>query len=179
MCTQRWSKPPPGNSEIHFTDGQTWFITWRNKERMGTHAGRTHPRKQAERRWPEPHPESTPHDSSHRTTQSDRNRPVPGGVPTCMLSTVWLFSTPLNSSLPGFSCLWDFPGKNTGVCRHFLLQGSFRPRDWTCISCLLQQQADSLPLEEGHLEILWSWSLTICVLVTEICARQHQLASTH
>ena len=22
-------------------------------------------------------------------------------------------------------CLWDSPGKNTGVCRHFLLQGIF------------------------------------------------------
>ena len=30
---------------------------------------------------------------------------------------------------------WDFPGKNTGVGSHFLLQGSSRPRDQTCISC--------------------------------------------
>ena len=29
-------------------------------------------------------------------------------------------------------CPWDFPGKNTGVGCHFLLQ----PRDRTCISCI-------------------------------------------
>ena len=27
-------------------------------------------------------------------------------------------------------CPWDFPGKNTGVGCHILLQGSFQPRDW-------------------------------------------------
>ena len=31
---------------------------------------------------------------------------------------------------------WDFPGKNTGVGCHFLLQGSFWPRDWTCVFCI-------------------------------------------
>ena len=31
---------------------------------------------------------------------------------------------------------WNFPGMNTGVGCHFLLQGSFQPRDWTCISCI-------------------------------------------
>ena len=29
---------------------------------------------------------------------------------------------------------WDFPGKNTGVGYHFLLQGSSRPRDQTWVS---------------------------------------------
>ena len=33
-------------------------------------------------------------------------------------------------------CPWDFPGKNTGVGYHFLLQGSHPPRGWTCISCI-------------------------------------------
>ena len=33
-------------------------------------------------------------------------------------------------------CPWDFPGKNTGVGCHFLLQGSSWPRAWTCISCI-------------------------------------------
>ena len=32
-------------------------------------------------------------------------------------------------------CPWDFPGKNTGVGCHALLQGPSQPRDWTCISC--------------------------------------------
>ena len=31
-------------------------------------------------------------------------------------------------------CPWSFPGKNTGVGCHFLLQGIFWPRDWTLIS---------------------------------------------
>ena len=31
-------------------------------------------------------------------------------------------------------CPWDFPGNNTRVCCHFLLQGSSQPRDWTQIS---------------------------------------------
>ena len=29
---------------------------------------------------------------------------------------------------------WDFPGKNTGVSCHALLQGSSQPRDWTQVS---------------------------------------------
>ena len=32
---------------------------------------------------------------------------------------------PMDCSLPGSSCPWDFPGKNTEVCCHFLLQGIF------------------------------------------------------
>ena len=31
-------------------------------------------------------------------------------------------------------CPWDYPGKNTGVGCRFLLQGIFRPRDWTHVS---------------------------------------------
>ena len=31
----------------------------------------------------------------------------------------------MDSSLPGYSCSWDFPGKNTEVGCHFLLQGIF------------------------------------------------------
>ena len=32
---------------------------------------------------------------------------------------------PVDSSLPGSSVHWDFPGKNTRVGYHFLLQGIF------------------------------------------------------
>jgi len=42
-------------------------------------------------------------------------------------------------------CPGDFPGKNTGVGSHFLLPGSFRPRDWTHISCLAGE-LDSLAM---------------------------------
>ena len=41
-------------------------------------------------------------------------------------------------------CPWDFPGKNTGVICHFLLQGIFPTLESK--PCLLHWQADSLPL---------------------------------
>ena len=40
---------------------------------------------------------------------------------------------PMDYSLPD-SCPWNFPGKNTEVGCHFLLQGSSQPRDWTHVS---------------------------------------------
>ena len=48
---------------------------------------------------------------------------------------------PLDCSPPRLLCPWDFPGKNTGVGCHALLQGS-RLR----LLCLLHWQVDSLPL---------------------------------
>ena len=47
-----------------------------------------------------------------------------------------------------FLCPWDFPGKNTGVGCHFLLQGIFPAQEWN--PHLFHWQADSLPL--SHLE---------------------------
>ena len=44
-------------------------------------------------------------------------------------------------------CLWDFPGKNTGLDCCFLPQGIFSTQESNL--CLLRWQADSLPL--GHL----------------------------
>ena len=41
-------------------------------------------------------------------------------------------------------CLWDFPGKNTGVVCHLLLQGVFLTQG--LYLCLLHWQVDSLPL---------------------------------
>ena len=42
-------------------------------------------------------------------------------------------------------CSWTFPGKNTGVGCHFLLQGIFLTQGWNlCLLCLLHWQADSL-----------------------------------
>ena len=41
-------------------------------------------------------------------------------------------------------CPWDFPGKNTEVSYHFLLQGVFLTQGSNL--CLLHWQADSLPL---------------------------------
>ena len=35
----------------------------------------------------------------------------------------------MNCSLPGSSCPWDSPGKNTGMGCHFLLQGIFQTQE--------------------------------------------------
>ena len=43
-------------------------------------------------------------------------------------------------------CPWDFPGKDTGVGCHFLLQGIFPTQGSNlCLLCLLHWPADSLP----------------------------------
>ena len=45
------------------------------------------------------------------------------------------------------ACPWDFPGKNTGVGSHFLLQGIFPTQGLNlCLLHLSFWQADSLPL---------------------------------
>ena len=36
----------------------------------------------------------------------------------------------------GLLCSWNFPGKNTEVDCHFLLQEIFRPRDQTSMACI-------------------------------------------
>ena len=53
---------------------------------------------------------------------------------------------PMDCSLPGSSCPWNFPGKNTGVGCHFLLQGIFLTQGSSPhLLGLLHGQADSLP----------------------------------
>ena len=48
--------------------------------------------------------------------------------------------------MPGSFRPWDFPGKNTGVGRHFLLQGIFPTRGSSPhLLCLLHWQVASLP----------------------------------
>ena len=49
----------------------------------------------------------------------------------CVFSGVWLFATQRR-----LVCLWDFPGKNTGVGYHALLQGNCQHTDWNHISCM-------------------------------------------
>ena len=55
-------------------------------------------------------------------------------------------------------CSWYFPGKNTGVSCHFLLQRiSPTRRSNLCLRCLLHWQADSLPLskrQKTHLTLV-------------------------
>ena len=50
----------------------------------------------------------------------------------------------MDCSPPCSFCLWDFPGKNTGVGCHFLLHGIFLTQGSNL--CLLHWQVGSLPL---------------------------------
>ena len=52
---------------------------------------------------------------------------------------------PMDSSLPGSSVSGDFPGKNTGVGCHALLQGFFRTQGSNLSLSCLHWQAGSLP----------------------------------
>ena len=65
----------------------------------------------------------------------------------CVLSHfshVQLLCNPMDCSL----CPWDFPGKNTGVGCHYLLQGIFPTQGFKPhLLSLLHWQADSLPSE--------------------------------
>ena len=61
----------------------------------------------------------------------------------CMLGHVQLFATPQTIACQA-PLSWDYPGKNTGVGCHFLLQGIFMTQGLN--PRLLHWQADSLPL---------------------------------
>ena len=50
-------------------------------------------------------------------------------------------------------CSWDFPGKNTKVLYHFLLQAS-RSRDQTHVSCISRQILNHCTTSEAH-SFLW------------------------
>ena len=51
-----------------------------------------------------------------------------------VLNHIWLFLTPYTvSHQASLKIPWNFPGKKTGVGRHFLLKGSSCPRDPNCI----------------------------------------------
>ena len=61
-----------------------------------------------------------------------------------VLSRVWLFSIPGTTRLLS---PWNFPGKNTGMGCHFLLQGIFQTQTSNlCLLCLLRWWVYSLPL---------------------------------
>ena len=56
------------------------------------------------------------------------------------------FYKPMDCSLPGSSCPWNAPGKNTGVGYHFLSQGIFLTQGLNLhLFHLLHWQVDSLP----------------------------------
>ena len=53
----------------------------------------------------------------------------------CSCSALW----PHGPKSTRLHCLWNFPGKNTGVGFHFLLQGIFPTQDQTHDSCVGRQ----------------------------------------
>ena len=60
-----------------------------------------------------------------------------------MSNSLWFYGLQPSRLL----CPWDFPGKNTRVDCHFLLQGIFLTQGLNpCLLCLLHWQAGSLPL---------------------------------
>ena len=69
-------------------------------------------------------------------------------------------------------CQWDFPGKNTRVGCHFLLQRIF-PTQGSNLQLLhlLYWQADSLPL--SHLGSLKVWTMQNCYLLQMQYVNQH------
>ena len=69
------------------------------------------------------------------------------------LTCIQLFVTPWTVARR-LLCPWDFPGKNTGVGCHFLLQGVFQMQGSN--SHLLHQQADSLPLRNQGRSHKWA-----------------------
>ena len=62
-------------------------------------------------------------------------------------------------------CPWDFPGKNTGVGCHFLLQGVFLTQGSN--SCLLHRQEASLLL--SHLGIPIRIHMCVCAKSLQSC----------
>ena len=64
-------------------------------------------------------------------------------------------------------CPWDFPGRDTGVCYHFLLQGIFLTQGSN--RCLLHWQADSLPLNHlGSPHTVVVKCVCVCVYIIYI-----------
>ena len=62
------------------------------------------------------------------------------------LCQIWCFVAPWTVACQAL-CLWNFPGKNTGVDCCFLLQGFFPTQGWNLrLLCLLHWQVGSLPL---------------------------------
>ena len=80
-----------------------------------------------------------------KNTVTNRN----SGIGMCALSRSVMSDTlrPHGLLSTRLFCPWDFPGKNTGVGYHFLLQEIFLTQGLnSCLLRLLPLQADSLPL---------------------------------
>ena len=79
-------------------------------------------------------------------------------------------------------CPWDFPGKNTGVGCHYLLQGIF-PTEGSnpCLLCLLHWQVGSLPVELSpgrYVSTCLSQSFFLGKIIKILICRPAELALT-
>ena len=63
----------------------------------------------------------------------------------CLHSCVRLFETPIDCRLPGSSVYGIFQARILECISISSPRVSSQPRDWTCVSCLLHWQVDSLP----------------------------------
>ena len=101
-------------------------------------------------------------------------RPPQTSICTCKCACIYSHSTQLSvamNSLARLLCPWDFPGKNTGVGCHLLLQGIVPTQGLNLP--LLYWQADSLPLKAVlsvgkcvHIRMCICaclWSMCVCV----------------
>ena len=82
------------------------------------------------------------------------------------MSTCSIVSDSLGTLGPTrFLCLWGFPGKNTGKVAISSSRGSFRPRDWTRLSCIGRQVLYHWATWEARiLPVKWtkySWNILI------------------
>ena len=72
------------------------------------------------------------------------------------------FATPWTTAPTRLLCPWDFPGKNAGVCCHFLLQGIFPTQGSNPgLLSLLHWQGDSLtlvPAGKPREYCAWIWT---------------------
>ena len=89
-------------------------------------------------------------------------------------SQTWLKQLSSSSRLQPIRlfCPWDFPGKNTGVGFHFLLQGiSPTQRSNLHFLCLLHCQVDSLSLSHLRSHIYLCVCVCVCVRITLLYTR--------
>jgi len=86
---------------------------------------------------PRPKKRNEPPTNSHHcpSPPPTKNENAKYKVVVQVLSHVQLFVIPWTVTYQDPFCPCDFPGKNTGVSCHFLLWGSSRIRDQTCVSC--------------------------------------------
>ena len=61
---------------------------------------------------------------------------IHGSVGGLVFKSCLTLVTPLTVVCQDALCLWGFPGKNTGVGCHFLLQGIFPTRNLTWVLCI-------------------------------------------